>query len=92
MFSLSWSEMAVARQRAVVLPERFRPVGAGGKHCVSADSAAAGWCLVSVRAVVGMQARSKSASALVDRQWERQALDSLMEDLRSGCGLSLIHI
>ena len=39
--------------------------------------------LVSLRAVMGMQTRSEPSPALVDRQRERQALDSLVQDLRS---------
>src|SRR6516225_3513007 len=37
-----------------------------------------------------MHTRSRPAPALVDRQRERQALDSLMEDLRSGRGRALV--
>ena len=39
-----------------------------------------------------MHTRSEPTPALVDRQWERAALDGLVQDLRSGRGLSLIHI
>src|SRR5215469_12091940 len=39
---------------------------------------------------MGMHARSEPTPALVDRQRERQALDSLMEDLRSGRGRALV--
>ena len=37
-----------------------------------------------------MHTRSEPTPALVDRQRERQALDSLMEDLRSGRGRALV--
>ena len=37
-----------------------------------------------------MGTRSESAPALVDRQRERQALDGLMGDLRSGRGRALV--
>jgi hypothetical protein len=37
-----------------------------------------------------MHTRSGPTRALVDRQRERQALDSLMEDLRSGRGRALV--
>src|SRR5215472_4983961 len=37
-----------------------------------------------------MHTRSEPAPALVDRQRERQALDSLMQDLRSGRGRALV--
>src|SRR5215468_10452784 len=39
---------------------------------------------------MGMHARSESAPVLLGRQRERQALDSLMEDLRSGRGWALV--
>jgi AAA ATPase domain len=39
---------------------------------------------------VGMHTRSESAPALVDRQRERQALDGLLQDLRSGHGRALV--
>src|SRR5690242_12108744 len=39
---------------------------------------------------MGMHARSESAPVLLGRQRERQALDGLMEDLRSGCGWALV--
>lgn len=37
-----------------------------------------------------MHTRSEPTPALVDRQRERQALDSLLEDLRSGRGRALV--
>jgi ABC-type transport system involved in cytochrome c biogenesis ATPase subunit len=37
-----------------------------------------------------MHTRSEPVPALVDRQRERQELDSLMEDLRSGRGRALV--
>ena len=37
-----------------------------------------------MRAVVSMHTRSEPAPALVDRQREREALDGLVQDLRSG--------
>src|SRR5215471_4309553 len=37
-----------------------------------------------------MHTRSEPTPALVDRQRERQALDNLMEDLRSGRGRALV--
>src|SRR5215472_5087289 len=43
-----------------------------------------------MRAVMGMHTRSGPAPALVDRQRERQALDSLVQDLRSGRGWALV--
>src|SRR5215469_2283645 len=39
---------------------------------------------------MGMHTRSGPVPALVDRQREREALDSLMEDLRSGRGWALV--
>src|SRR6202042_490463 len=39
---------------------------------------------------MGMQARSKPTPALLGRQREREALDGLIEDLRSGHGWSLV--
>jgi DNA-binding CsgD family transcriptional regulator len=39
---------------------------------------------------MGMQARSKPAPALLGRQREREALDGLIEDLRSGRGWALV--
>src|SRR5215468_10262288 len=39
---------------------------------------------------MGMHARSESAPVLLGRQRERQALDSLIEDLRSGRGWALV--
>jgi AAA ATPase domain len=45
---------------------------------------------VSVRAVVAMNMRSKATPTLVDRQREREALDDLLEDLRSGPGWALV--
>ena len=47
-------------------------------------------CLVSLRAVMGMHTRSGPTPALVDRQREREALDSLVQDLRSGSGRALV--
>jgi len=46
--------------------------------------------VVSVRAVMGMHARSGPTPVLLGRQRERQALDGLMEDLRSGRGWALV--
>src|SRR5271156_302334 len=43
-----------------------------------------------VRAVMGMQARSKPTPTLLGRQRERAALDGLIEDLRSGHGWALV--
>src|SRR5215469_14029145 len=37
-----------------------------------------------------MRTRPEPISALLDRQRERAALDSLLEDLRSGCGRALV--
>src|ERR1700751_560523 len=42
------------------------------------------------RSGAGMHTRSEPTPALVDRQRERQALDGLMEDLRSGRGRALV--
>src|SRR6516225_7794312 len=42
------------------------------------------------RSGAGMHTRSEPTPALVDRQRERQALDSLMGDLRSGRGRALV--
>src|SRR5499425_3329217 len=39
---------------------------------------------------MGMHTRSEPAPALVDRQRERQALDGLVQDLRSGRGWALV--
>jgi ABC-type glutathione transport system ATPase component len=39
---------------------------------------------------MGMHARSEPAPVLLGRQRERQALDGLMEDLRSGRGWGLV--
>jgi AAA ATPase domain len=39
---------------------------------------------------MGMQTRSEPAPALVDRQRERETLDSLLGDLRSGRGRALV--
>src|SRR5499427_5025791 len=50
----------------------------------------AGRRAVSMRAVVDMHPRSEPAPALVDRQREREALDSLVQDLRSGRGRALV--
>ena len=46
--------------------------------------------MVFLQAVMGMHTRSGPAPALVDRQRERQALDSLLGDLRSGRGWALV--
>jgi hypothetical protein len=46
--------------------------------------------VVSLGAVMGMHVRSEPVPALLGRQRERQALDSLMEDLRSGRGWALV--
>ena len=46
--------------------------------------------VVSLWAVMGMHVRSEPVPALLGRQRERQALDSLMEDLRSGRGWALV--
>jgi len=46
--------------------------------------------VVSLGAVMGMHARSEPVPALLGRQRERQALDSLVEDLRSGRGWALV--
>jgi DNA-binding CsgD family transcriptional regulator len=43
-----------------------------------------------LQAVMGMRTRSEPAPALVDRQRERQALDGLVQDLRSGRGWALV--
>src|ERR1700751_5683037 len=46
--------------------------------------------VVSLGAVMGMHARSEPVPVLLGRQRERQALDSLMEDLRAGRGGALV--
>jgi len=46
--------------------------------------------LVSLQAAMGVHTRSEPAPALLGRQRERQALDRLMEDLRSGRGRALV--
>src|SRR6201994_3768734 len=46
--------------------------------------------VVSLGAVMGWHARSEPVPALLGRQRERQALNSLMEDLRSGRGWALV--
>ena len=46
--------------------------------------------VVSLRAVMGVRVRSEPVPALWGRQRERQALDSLREDLRSGRGWALV--
>jgi hypothetical protein len=58
-----------------------------GGHHSSADLMRA---VVSLWAVMGMHVRSEPVPALLGRQRERQALDSLMEDLRSGRGWALV--
>jgi len=47
------------------------------------------WCR-GLRAVMGMQARSKPTPRLLGRQREREALDGLVEDLRSRHGWALV--
>jgi DNA-binding CsgD family transcriptional regulator len=47
-------------------------------------------CRGSLRAVMGMHTRSEPAPALVDRQRERETLDGLVQDLRSGRGRALV--
>src|SRR5215468_10316832 len=46
--------------------------------------------MVSLRAVMGMRVRSEPAPVLLGRQREREALDGLIEDLRSGRGWALV--
>src|SRR5499427_6263478 len=50
----------------------------------------AGRRAVSMRAVVDMHPRSEPTPALVDRRQERETLDSLVQDLRSGRGRALV--
>jgi energy-coupling factor transporter ATP-binding protein EcfA2 len=50
----------------------------------------AGGLVPDLWAVMGVRTRSEPALSLVDRQRERQALDGLLQDLRSGHGRALV--
>ena len=81
----------MAHRRVVGLSGRSRRASVGEHHASAELVAAASrvpWS--SCGAVMGMQARSEPTPALLGRQREREALDGLVEDLRSGRGWALV--